>query len=116
VERLVSVKTLLDRRIERIIDLGFLDFRTTRNALIKEILDSDDAYGTGRLLGSLAQAFGTGAYTYEIAFQTLENCLGVGYIDEDHQYVHFYGVGLCRSLDFSAICSIELGIQDQLDW
>ncbi|CAG8908885.1 unnamed protein product [Penicillium egyptiacum] len=115
VEHVVSVRTLLGRRIGRIIDLGFPDFRTTRDALVKGILDSDDAYGTGRLLGSLAQAFGTGTYTYEIALQTLQNCLSVGKIDEDHQYVH-YGGGLCRSLGFNAICSIELGIQDQLDW
>lgn len=115
VENLVSVKALLDGRIERIIDLDFPDFRMTRDALVKEILDSDDAYCIGRLLGSLAQAFGTGAYTYEIAFQTLQNCLSVGHIDEDHQHVHFHGLGSCRSLDFSAICSIELGIRDQLD-
>jgi hypothetical protein len=115
VEHRVSVKTLLDRRIEKEIDLGFRDFRTTRNALIKEIRDSDDAYGTGRLLGSLAQAFGTGAYTYEIAFHTLYNCLSVGDVDEIQQYVHFDRVGLGRSLEFSAIRFIELGIQDQLD-
>ncbi|KAJ6157271.1 hypothetical protein N7497_006156 [Penicillium chrysogenum] len=115
VEHCVCVKTLLDRRIETKIDLGFRDFRSTRNALIKEIQDSDDAYSTGPLLGSLAQAFGTGAYTYEIAFHTLYNCLSVGDVDEIQQYIHFGRVDLGRSLDFSAIRSIELGIQDQLD-
>lgn len=117
----VSVKTLIDRGIERMIDPhyfanGVLSFGEMRNALVKEILDSDHPYGIGRWLGSLAQAFGAGAYTEEIAIQILQNCLSGGYVDEDHQYVYFCCADFCGGLGFSTICDIEFGIRDQLDW
>jgi hypothetical protein len=49
--------------------------------------------------------FGTGAYTYEIAFHTLYNCLSVGDVDEIQQYIHF---GL---LDFIDITNTQTVIE-----
>jgi hypothetical protein len=115
----VSVKTLIDRGIESMIGphylaKGFLSFKELRNALVKEILDSDP-YGIGRWVGSLALTFGARAYTWEIAIQTLLNCLSGGDVDEDYQYVHFSCKNFCGDLEFRTICDIEPGIHDQLD-
>jgi len=115
VKHRVSVKTLLSRGIERIIDLYFPEFRMTQNEFIKEIANSEDFYGAGRLIGTLAQIFGTGEYTADIASRILQDCLDVGHLDEDAQNVHFHTIRLCRGVDLTYIHYIDQGIDDQLD-